>query len=168
MYHLDAGDIAAVLSLYDRKIRPVASAVPLEMIDASAMLWRLYLRGVDVGSRWAALADSWEAFAEHAYYAFNDAHAVMSFVGARRFDLAQRTIAALERKALGNDTNAMMSRDVGLPLAQALLAFGAGTTTTSIESAAADAHHCQSLRRQPCAARSSMHLTLTGSGVALG
>jgi hypothetical protein len=48
----------------------------------------------------------------------------MSFVGARRLDLAQRTIAALERKAIGNDTNAMMSRDVGLPLAQALLAFG--------------------------------------------
>ena len=126
LFHLDAGEISTVLDLYDRRIRAVASPVPLEMIDASAMLWRLNLRRVDVSGRWEALANTWEAFAEHAYYAFNDAHAVMAFVGAKRFDLAQKTIAALERKAIGSDTNAMMSRDVGLPLAQALVAFGSG------------------------------------------
>jgi hypothetical protein len=32
----------------------------------------------------------------------------------------------LERKGSGVDTNAMMSREVGLPLAQALVAFGKG------------------------------------------
>lgn len=126
LYCLDTGDIDRVFDLYDRRIRPVASTAPMEMVDASALLWRLQLRGVDVGPRWQELAQSWEALAEHAYYAFNDVHAVMSFVGADRFDLAQRTIAALERKAIGSDTNAMMSRDVGLPLAQALLAFGMG------------------------------------------
>ena len=125
MYHLDAGDADEVLALYDRRIRPAPSQVPLEMIDASAMLWRLHLRGIDVGTRWQELASSWEPFADHAYYAFNDCHAVMSFVGAQRFDLAQRTIAAMERKAAGTDTNAMMTRDVGLPLANALVAFGA-------------------------------------------
>ncbi|HEY6645178.1 tetratricopeptide repeat protein [Povalibacter sp.] len=124
LYYLDTGDVGRVFELFDRRIRPVASAVPMEMIDASALLWRLHLRDIDVGPRWLELAQSWEAFAEQAYYAFNDVHAVMAFVGAGRFDLAQRTIAALERKATGTDTNAMMSRDVGLPLAQALLAFG--------------------------------------------
>ena len=120
----DTGDIRRVMDLFDRKIRPVTSAVPMEMLDASALLWRLHLRGVDVGARWHELAQAWEAFAEHGYYAFNDVHAVMSFVGAGRTELAQRTIASLERRAIGNDTNAMMSRDVGLPLAQALVAFG--------------------------------------------
>ncbi len=124
LYCLDIDDLDRVFDLYDRRIRPVASTAPMEMVDASALLWRLQLRGVDVGPRWQELAQSWEALAEHAYYAFNDVHAVMSFVGAQRFDLAQRTIASLEHKAIGNDTNAMMSRDVGLPLAQALLAFG--------------------------------------------
>ncbi|HKE94900.1 MAG TPA: tetratricopeptide repeat protein, partial [Povalibacter sp.] len=126
LYHLDLGDTARVLDLYDRRIRPAASSMPLEMIDASAMLWRLSLRGADVGPRWAALARSWESLAEHAYYAFNDVHAVMSFVGAQRSDLAQRTISSLHRKASGTDTNGMMSREVGLPLAQALVAFGRG------------------------------------------
>jgi tetratricopeptide (TPR) repeat protein len=128
LYHLDAGPDASgsahVLELYDRKIRPAPSQAPLEMVDASALLWRLHLRGIDVGTRFDELAESWEPFAEHAYYAFNDAHAVMSFIGARRFDLAQRTIAAMEQRAWGVHTNAMMTCDVGLPLAHALVSFG--------------------------------------------
>ncbi|WP_129644995.1 tetratricopeptide repeat protein [Peristeroidobacter agariperforans] len=126
LFHLDAGNVAQVLDLYDRRIRPAPSQVPLEMLDASAMLWRLQLRGIDVGDRWRTLASCWEPFVDHAYYAFNDAHAVMAFVGAQRMDLARRTIAAMEQKCSGADTNAMMTRDVGLPLAQALVSFAEG------------------------------------------
>jgi hypothetical protein len=126
LFHLDAGNLAQVLDLYDRRIRPAPSQVPLEMVDGSAMLWRLQLRGVDVGDRWRVLASCWEPFVDHAYYAFNDAHAVMAFVGAQRMDLAQRTIAAMERKCTGADTNAMMTREVGLPLAHALVSFAHG------------------------------------------
>jgi tetratricopeptide (TPR) repeat protein len=126
LYHLDLCDVQPVLELYDRRIRPQPSQVPLEMIDASALLWRLTLRSVDVGDRWTALADAWAPFVDHGYYAFNDVHAVMAFVGAGRFDLAKRVIAVLERRASDRDTNAMMSRDVGLPMARALLAFGQG------------------------------------------
>jgi hypothetical protein len=125
LFHLDTGNIARVLELYDTRIRPAPSQLPLEMIDASGMLWRLQLRSQDVGDRWRALSDCWEPFADHAYYAFNDAHAVMSFVGAERYDLVERAIAAMERRAAGTDTNAMMTRDVGLPLSQALVAFAA-------------------------------------------
>jgi tetratricopeptide (TPR) repeat protein len=126
LFHLEAGNVARVLELYDQRIRPMPSEVPLEMIDATAMLWRLELRSANVGDRWQKLAACWEPFAEHSYYAFNDAHAVMAFSAAGRTDLAQRTIAALERRAAGSDTNAMMTRDVGLPLARAIAAFMAG------------------------------------------
>lgn len=126
LFHLDIGETKQVLALYDSKIRPSDSRAPLEMIDASALLWRLHIRGVDVGTRWLALADAWSSLVDHAYYAFNDVHAVMAFVGAQRFDLAAQTIAALEAKALGSRTNAMMSRDVGLPVAHALVSFGLG------------------------------------------
>jgi len=133
LFHLDAGNTDQVLELYDRRVRSVGSQAPLEMIDASALLWRLHVRGVDVGDRWQELANSWEPFAEHAYYAFNDCHAVMSFVAAGRTDVAQRTIAAMERRAAGSDTNAMMTRDVGLPLAHALVSFAAGKPAEAIE-----------------------------------
>ena len=126
LFHLDLFEVPHVLELYDQRIRPAPSQNPLEMIDASAMLWRLELRNVDVSARWERLADAWAPFAEHAYYAFNDVHAVMAFVGAKRFDQAQRVVVSLERKAADSDTNAMMSREVALPLARGLIAFGRG------------------------------------------
>jgi tetratricopeptide (TPR) repeat protein len=126
LFYLDLGENVQALDLYDRRVRPTPSQAPLEMLDASALLWRLGLRDMDVGARWERLADAWAPTAEQAYYAFNDVHAVMAFVGAKRFAQAQRVVAALERKAAGSDTNAMMSRDVGLPLARALIAFASG------------------------------------------
>ena len=126
LFQLESGNYDRVLELYDRRIRATHSEIPLEMIDATALLWRLELRSAAVGDRWQKLAASWEPLAEHSYYAFNDAHAVMAFAAAGRTELAQRTIAAMERKASGSDTNAMMTRDVGLPLARAVTAFAAG------------------------------------------
>jgi tetratricopeptide (TPR) repeat protein len=126
LFNLEAGNFARVLELYDHRIRATPSQAPLEMIDATALLWRLELRSANVGDRWKKLAESWEPLAEHSYYAFNDAHAVMAFAAAGRPDLAQRTVAAMERRARGSDTNAMMTRDVGLPLARAVAAFAAG------------------------------------------
>jgi tetratricopeptide (TPR) repeat protein len=133
LFHLDAGNVGRVLELYDRRIRPSPSQVPLEMIDAAAMLWRLQLRGVDVGDRWQVLASCWEPFVEHAFYAFNDVHAVMAFVGAQRFDLAERTLSAMEQTLTGTDTNAMMTREVGLPLAQALVSFANASYAETVQ-----------------------------------
>ena len=126
LFNLESGNYARVLELYDQRIRATPSEIPLEMIDATALLWRLELRSANVGDRWQKLAASWEPLAVHSYYAFNDAHAVMAFAAAGRGELVQRTIAAMERKAAGSDTNAMMTRDVGLPLARAVAAFAAG------------------------------------------
>jgi len=55
LYHLDLGEIDHVLALFDVPIYGARSRVTLDMIDASAILWRLHLRGVDVRHRWDAL-----------------------------------------------------------------------------------------------------------------
>lgn len=133
LYYLDMGDTNQVLSLYDTQIRPTNSQVPLEMIDASAMLWRLHLRGVDVGDRWSTLSEAWESSAEDAYYAFNDVHAVMSFVGAQRLACAMKTLAAMEKRAADTDTNAVVTREVGLPIARGLMDFGLANYVECVE-----------------------------------
>ncbi len=133
LYHLDRGEMDAVLALYDGPIREARSTVMLDMIDASAMLWRLHLRGVDVADRMAALADDWAPLAEDGYYAFNDVHAVMAFIGAGREADADRTIAAMERQIGTGTTNAMMTEQVGLPVARALRAFGRGNHASVVE-----------------------------------
>jgi tetratricopeptide (TPR) repeat protein len=124
LYYLELGDTGKVFALYDKNIYANGSKIVLEMVDASAMLWRLFLRGVDVGDRWQTLADAWEPMADAGNYAFNDAHAVMAFVGAGRKDAIRRVFEAQEKAMRGTGDNVMFTRDVGHPVAKALVAFG--------------------------------------------
>jgi tetratricopeptide (TPR) repeat protein len=134
LYYLDLGETGKVLDLYDRRIRPARSQVILEMIDATAMLWRLHLRGVDVGERWQELADSWEPLAADGHYAFNDVHAMMAFVAAGREEAERTLLATLRARAdRSGGTNAVMTREVGLPVCVALRAFGRGEWDVAIE-----------------------------------
>ncbi len=133
LYYLDLGRHERVLALYDRQIHPRPTGVALEMIDASAMLWRLALRGIDVGSRWEPLADEWAPKAADRFYAFNDVHAMMAFVGAGRWAEAEALLATMTGTAERPDGNGMMTREVGLPVARALLAFGRGRYAESVE-----------------------------------
>jgi tetratricopeptide (TPR) repeat protein len=125
LYHLELGQIDEVLALFDGPIYGARSRVILDMVDASAMLWRLHLRGIDVGDRWEALADAWEPVADAGLYAFNDAHAMMAFVGAGRVEAARRVLAAQVAAMQRPGDNAAFTRDVGHPVAQAVQAFGA-------------------------------------------
>ena len=133
LYHLELGEIDAVLALFDDKIGGGRSGVVMEMLDASALLWRLYLREIDVGDRWQALAAAWAPVSTAGNYAFNDAHAVMAFVGAGKKDLAQAVIAAQQQAVAGPGDNAMFTREVGLPVTRAFLAFGEGDYARTIE-----------------------------------
>lgn len=167
LHHLDLGEHERVLQLYDTRIRPVQSPVALEMIDASAMLWRLALRGVDVGSRWKPLAEAWAPLAEDGFYAFNDAHAMMALVGAGDWERVDRVLASIERAAAGAGTNAMMSREVGLPLARALASFGRGAYGDAVEDLLpmrASAHRFGGSHAQ----RDIVHLTLIEAALRAG
>ena len=126
LYHYDIGDYDAVLALFDGEMGAGGSGVVLDMVDASALLWRLELRGVELGGRWQVLSDSWAEAAATGSYAFNDAHAVMAFVGAGRRDAATAVIAAQSEAMAREDDNAAFTRDVGHNVARAILAFGDG------------------------------------------
>lgn len=126
LYHLDLGEVDEVMTLFDGPIYGERSPMVLDMIDASALLWWLFLRGVDVGDRWTAVADNWQPIAGAGTYAFNDAHAMMAFVGAGRAEAAARVFAAQEEAMRSDADNAMFTRDVGYPVAKAIKAFGDG------------------------------------------
>jgi hypothetical protein len=132
LYHLDLGEVEAVLALYDGPIYGKRSGLVLEMIDASALLWRLALRGIDVGGRWEALADTWEPVATAGNYAFNDLHAMMAFVGAGRAQAAQAVLEAQVAAMKGEGDNAAFTREVGHPATQAIMAFGDGNYAEAV------------------------------------
>lgn len=137
LLYLESGDVAHVLKLYDEKVRPDPDAqVVLEWIDASALLWRLKLEGVELGDRFVRLAACWKRAADDGIYAFNDLHAVMAFIGAGRTADVDGTLRAMRRAADKATDNGDMSRAVGLPLAKALIAFEAGRYSECVETIA--------------------------------
>jgi len=126
LFHLGLDEIDVVMKLVDERILGGASPVVLDMIDASAMLWRLQLRGIDVGGRWSALADRWAPLADAGNYAFNDWHAMMAFIGADRPADAGRLLAAQQRALAAGGDNEQFLRDVGHGATRAVHAFGQG------------------------------------------
>ena len=133
VHYLDLDEVQAALDLYDRLIHPKASVVALELVDASQLLWRISLRNFDVGARWQELSDCWARPAEGGYYAFNDVHALMAYASAGREDLARHMVAMLERRAEDPDTNGRITREVGLPLARAIVAMAAGRPVEAVD-----------------------------------
>lgn len=126
LYHLELGEIDEVLALFDGPIYSERSTVVLNMIDYSALLWRLHLRGIDVGQRWETVADDWRPFARAGNYVFNDVHAAMAFVGARRPDAIDEVLDAQQKAMQGADDNVAFTREVGHPLTLAIKAYGEG------------------------------------------
>ena len=124
LYYLDQGDTEKALTLYDSKIHPAKTEIQLEMLDATALLWRMHLRGIHAGDRWQELAQTYDEIAEDGFYAFNDMHAMMSFVATGRSGSAARLAAAVEKAAQEDGTNGGMTRSVGLSVIRAVEAFG--------------------------------------------
>jgi hypothetical protein len=124
LYFIELDRIDEVLAIYDREIRGQNSTVILDLVDASALLWRLELLGIDVAPRWQALAEAWLPYAEDHALAFNDAHIMMSLAGTRLEATADRLeISMADHAATGAGLNAGITRDLGLAAARALRAF---------------------------------------------
>ena len=133
LYHLDLGQRNEVLALYDGAIRSARSQVALDLVDASAMLWRLWLVGVDVGERWEELADAWAAHADGQLYPFNDWHAAMAWLGAGRQDDVSRLLATLRRTAANESEVAGWARGIAIPLVEGFAAFARGDHARAAE-----------------------------------
>jgi hypothetical protein len=132
LYHLDLNEIDEVLALYDGPIYGKRSGVILDMVDASALLWRLTLGGVDVGNRWEAVADNWVPVATGGNYAFNDMHAMMAFVGAGRSKAADEVLETQVSVMEKAGDNASFIREVGRSATLAIKAFGDGNFAETI------------------------------------
>jgi tetratricopeptide (TPR) repeat protein len=130
LYLLQAGDTDGALAVYDRMIRHAGSQdVALELLDASALLWRMWLEGTAVGDRWQPLAAAWGQILVPGFYPFNDMHAVMSFIGNGELDRAEGLVRALD-EVVANRVDASsgwrMTTEIGLPVCRSLVAFARG------------------------------------------
>jgi tetratricopeptide (TPR) repeat protein len=130
--HLELGQADQALALYDGPIRSGRSAVAVDMIDASALLWRLAMSGVEVGSRWNELATAWDAHADGSLYPFNDWHASMAWLGAGRVADVQRLEHRL--RAAPHDREASRwAANTGADLVAGFAAFWQGEHEVAVQ-----------------------------------
>jgi tetratricopeptide (TPR) repeat protein len=128
LFCLDGAHYDRALALYDRHVHPGPAAYVLSLLDATALLWRLRLEGAPVGDRFDRVADDWEARIdeEAGFYAFNDVHAAMALAATGRDGALSRLRERMREVTAKDNTNAAMTRDVGLPLAEGMIAFARG------------------------------------------
>ena len=134
LFYMDGAHHDRALALFDGHIHPEPAAYVLSLLDATALLWRLRLEGVDVGDRFARVADDWEARldSEPGFYAFNDVHAAMAFVATGHETALSRLVLRMRDAAAKEGTNAAMTREVGLPLVEGVAAFERGRYAEAI------------------------------------
>ena len=132
LFHLTLGQPERALALYQQRVRAARSGDIANLIDASALLWRLELDDGDIASHWAELATAWVPHIEDAFCSFTDLHAMLAFVGARDWEHAQQLEQTLEREQSQPTRHGATTRLVGLPACRALIAFGRGNDTLAL------------------------------------
>ena len=124
LFHLELEQYGKVLELYDNELRKEQTDFYSDLQNAVALLWRLRLRGVDVGDRWVELADKSEQRTEDHAFPYNESHYVMALVADGRMEPARRLVAhRREFSASAKTTSAPLLREVYLPACEAMMAY---------------------------------------------
>ena len=124
LFHLELGDDAAALALYDDEVWGVDPGYSQDQIGAVSLLARLELAGVDVGNRWQALADHLVARTADQVLPFLDLQYLYGLARAGRPE-ADTLLGNLIRHAPQAPASSRAAwQQVAVPAAHGLLAHG--------------------------------------------
>ena len=132
LFQLSLGRPDSALDIYHHHVRAGRSDAIADLIDASALLWRIDLAGCDVAGRWLELADAWAPHIDDRFCSFNDLHAMLAFVGARDQDRCDRLVRVLRSAYSQPSRHGTTTRLLGLAACRALAAFGRGDDMLAI------------------------------------
>ncbi len=144
LMHLDLGQVDTVLELYDREIRADRTDDYRDISNATSLLTRLELDGVDVGARWEELADICAHRTEDGCLIFADLHYLLALSGDNREEASTRMLRRIAHDAENRpcETGQRMANP-GLAAAQGLHAFGEGDYRVAFDHLAAARPHMQ-------------------------
>ena len=127
LFLLEGGDDNAALALYDQAIHPDPSDFYLDIQNAGSLLARLEFLGVDIGGRWAELAEQLEGRLDDHVFGFTDTNAMMALAAAGQSAAAARLLTSLKAFAAtpGNSAAAAME-PATIPVCAAILAYHEG------------------------------------------
>ena len=122
------------LALYDASLYDPQSEEYLDLCNDIALLARIEMAGVGVGDRWEKLIDKVERQRSGRVLAFIDAHYVLATAAAQGETVARALAAQLQTHAASaTGTTARVTGEIGLPLADALIAYRSGDFARCVE-----------------------------------
>jgi len=134
MMHLALEQYAEALKLYDESLFDPKSEEYLDLCNDISLLARLEMAGVEVGERWQALAGKVAKQRGTRILAFVDAHYVLATAAADGDSAGADLVEDLQRcAALGLGTMGRVTRDIGVPLAEAIVAYRRGDYARCVE-----------------------------------
>jgi tetratricopeptide (TPR) repeat protein len=133
LMRLDRGEYAEATAVYDDYIWDPESTEYLDFCNYASLLMRLELHGQDVRDRWQALAETCKNRTDEHILAFADTHFAMA-LGAADASESKDILDSLRTYASeSSEDNADITAAVGLPLAEALVAYHQGDYAGAVD-----------------------------------
>jgi len=137
LFQLDADSAADALATYDELIEPQLDGGNNGLVDASALLWRLQLRGSGSQRRWHEVARLWLRERIFGNRAFDLLHAVIAFAASKKHACARRLARRLKRDTVLRGHSGPEELALAEPMIAAIMSFCRGDYDRAVESIAA-------------------------------
>ncbi len=137
LFHMDLDDVPSALAIYDRRLWGINPGFSQELVGAISALWRLELRGADVGDRWVPIQEAIRARPREHILPFLDLHYVYALAraghGQGRSAEVDDYLASMDRAAQARPRLACRAvwRGVALHAARGVAAHGLGRYGTA-------------------------------------
>lgn len=136
LFHIEYAEYESALGIFDREIanRFNKTNSLLDMVDASSLLWRLELEGVNVGrDRWRKI-EHLSKFIDNHSIVFNDVHLGLAIYRQEDLETEKKLRNSLEKySSLLSEDNAQISKTIGMPLYDGMLDFARCDYDTAAE-----------------------------------
>ncbi|XP_064596979.1 tetratricopeptide repeat protein 38-like [Liolophura sinensis] len=136
LYHIEKNEHQGALDIFDTEIAVSLkkSGAMLDVVDVCSLLYRLELEGIDVGSRWNDTFEIIRPHVEDHILAFNDVHIMMACLGSNSKEIVQKMMDSLRGFIRdGSGDNHDLTRDIGMPMCEAFLAYDEGDYGKAVE-----------------------------------
>jgi hypothetical protein len=137
LFQLDADAAGDALSTYDDLIAPQLDGGNNGLVDASALLWRLQLRGTGSKRRWREVTGHWLRRRTIGNRAFDLVHAVMAFAASKQNARARQLAERLKSDMMLRAHSGIEELALAEPLIAAIMSFCRGDYDSAVESISA-------------------------------
>ncbi|MEO8752726.1 MAG: tetratricopeptide repeat protein [Casimicrobiaceae bacterium] len=136
LFQLDANAAGDALSTYDSLIAPQLDGGSSGLVDASALLWRLQLRGSGSQRRWRGVTGLWTR-RRAGGRAFDIVHAVMAFAASKQHARARQLASRLHGDIMLRARSGSAELALAEPLSAAIMSFCRGDYDGAVASISA-------------------------------